>query len=106
MRAMFRALRPYMVALLVTWLALGIAADIYVHKYPAQSYWITRGLFPAFLFESIFFLAAGFEQARELFARIKLPFIQSTILWSSSVVPYLIVSATSGLFDSHALFML
>lgn len=60
------------------------------------------GVLPAFLFESIFFLGAGFESTRAAFSRISPPWIQSVVLWVSSLVPYLLVSLTASTFESHS----
>lgn len=102
MRAMFRPLRPYLVTLLIIWLGLVGAANIYSHRTPQYSHWIMAGVLPAFLFESAFFLGAGFASTRTLFSRISPPGFQSLILWISSLIPYLIVSLPAGTFDSHS----
>lgn len=101
MRAMFRALRPYLITLTCIWIGLIAAANIYAHKSPQYSHWIMAGVLPAFLFESAFFLAVGFEATRALFSRI-LPILQSLTLWVSSFIPYLLVSLTAHTFDSHS----
>jgi hypothetical protein len=103
---MFRTLRPYFVVLLFIWLGLGVAANIEAHKYPASSHWIMTGVLPAFLFESVFFVAAGFEQTRRLFAEIPGTWLQSLLLLASSIVPFLIVALTGRTLDSHSLVVL
>jgi len=64
------------------------------------------GILPAFLFESIFFAGVGFEQTRELFASLPARWIQSLLLTISGIVPFIIVTATGGTFDSHAFVIL
>jgi uncharacterized protein len=99
---MFRPVRPYLIALSVVWLGLIVAAAVYSHRSPPYSHWITAGVLPAFLFESIFFLGAGFESIRTVFSRISPPLVQSIVLWVSSLVPYLLVSLTASTFESRA----
>ena len=64
------------------------------------------GVLPAFLFESIFFLGAVFDDTRRLFASIGRPLSQSLIMLGSALVPFLIVTITAGTYDSHALLIL
>jgi uncharacterized protein len=106
MRAVFRSLRPFFIALVIVWLALALAANIYAQKYTASSHWIMTGVLPAFLFESVFFLGAVFEETRRLFAAIGRPLSQSLIMLASALVPFLIVTITAGTYDSHALIVL
>src|SRR6185437_11194760 len=101
MRAMFRTLRPYFISLLCVWVTLCVAAFITAQKSP-YPHWIMTGVLPAFLVEAIFFVGAGFEQTRQVFARIKPPALQSLILLASAVIPNVIVTMTAGTFDSHA----
>lgn len=106
MRAMFRVLRPYLLALLMIWVALGVAAVSYSHRYPANSHWIMTGVLPSFLLESAFFAAVGFEGSRHLLARIRPPGVQSLVLLASAVLPFLIATSTAGTLDSHAFLLL
>jgi membrane protease YdiL (CAAX protease family) len=106
MRAMFRVLRPYLLALLMIWAGLGVAAVSFSHRYPAYSHWIMTGVLPAFLFEAVFFAAIGFEGARQLLIRIRPPAIQSLVLLASAILPFVIATSTAGTFDSHAFLLL
>ncbi|MFZ0589857.1 MAG: CPBP family glutamic-type intramembrane protease [Bryobacteraceae bacterium] len=90
----------------MTWLGLIAAAAVYSHRSPPFSHWIMTGVLPAFLFESIFFLGAGFESTRAVFSRFSPPWIQSLALWVSSLVPYLLVSLTASTFESHSFVLL
>lgn len=102
MRAMFRTLRPYGIALVCSWIGLFVAALIYSHEHP-QLHWIMSAALPAFLTESIFYLAAGFEATRGQFARISSARAQAGLLWISALVPYLIFSLSAGTFSWNAL---
>ena len=102
MRAMLRPLRPYFIALSIIWLALLAAANFYSLRSPEYSHWIMTGVLPAFLLESAVFLGVGFASIREFFSRISPVFLQSLILWISSLIPYLIVSLSAGSFESHS----
>jgi uncharacterized protein len=84
------------------WLGLIAAAAVYAHQYAPFSHWIMTGVLPAFLFESIFFLGAGFECTRDVFSRISPQWIQSLALCASSLVPYLLVSLTAYTLESHS----
>lgn len=106
MSAVCRSLRSYLIALVIVWVALVVAANLYAQKYSANSHWIMTGVLPAFLFEAVFFLGAVFESTRRLFASIGRPSTQSLVLVASALVPFLIVSTTAGTYDSHALLVL
>jgi membrane protease YdiL (CAAX protease family) len=60
------------------------------------------GVLPAFLLESLFFLAVGFAATRAIFSRITPPVVQSLVLWVSSFIPYLLNALTAQTFDSHS----
>jgi hypothetical protein len=106
MRAVFRSLRPYFITLAIVWLALVAAANIYAHKYSANSHWIMAGVLPAFAFEAIFFLGAVFPETRTLLSSISRPSLRSLIMIGSAIVPFLIVTTTAGTYDTHALVLL
>jgi membrane protease YdiL (CAAX protease family) len=57
---------------------------------------------PAFLVEAVFYLAAGFEQTRTWFTRIKRHRTQAGILWISALLPYIIFSLSAGTFQLNA----
>jgi membrane protease YdiL (CAAX protease family) len=103
---MYRVLRPYLIALLMIWVGLGLAAAYFAQRFPAHSHWIMIGVLPAFMFEAIFFLAVGFEGARQALSRIHPPALLSAALLASAVLPYAIATATAGTFDSHAFLLL
>ena len=106
MSAMLRNLRAYLIALACVWLALGMAAWFYCQRYPLQSYWILSGLLPACLFESVCYLGIGFEEVRTAFGRTGPRSWQALLLTISGVVPYLLSTATSGLFQAHGAILL
>jgi uncharacterized protein len=88
------------------WVGLGLAAAYYSQRFPAHSHWIMIGVLPAFLMEAIFFLAVGFEGARQSLLRIRPPVLLSAVLLASAVLPYAIATVTAGTFDSHAFLLL
>jgi uncharacterized protein len=102
---MLRTLRPFWVALVFIWMALGVASIVYSRRLE-NSYWITTALLPAFLVESFFYLAAGFESTRAVFARIPSPSRQALVLVVSGLLPYFIVTMMTGLFRSNAFLLL
>jgi len=102
---MLRPLRPFWVALVFIWLALAVASIIFAHRLE-NSYWITAALLPAFLVESFFYLAAGFESTRAVFARIGSPARQALLLLVSGLLPYFIVSTPTGLFRLNSFLLL
>jgi uncharacterized protein len=63
------------------------------------------GVLPAFLFEAVFFLAAGFEEARRFLSRLSRP-VLSLVMLVSAITPYLLVSLPAGTFESHSFFVL
>jgi membrane protease YdiL (CAAX protease family) len=86
-------------------LALGVASIIFAHRIE-NSYWITAALLPAFLIESFFYLAAGFESTRAVFAGIRSPSRQALLLLVSGLLPYFILSTPTGLFRLNAFLLL
>ena len=101
---MLRTLRPFWVALGIIWLALGVASIIVARRLE-NSYWITAALLPAFLVESFFYLATGFESTRAVFARIP-SLRQALLLVVSGLLPYFIVNTQTGLFRLNAFLLL
>jgi CAAX protease family protein len=102
---MLRSLRLYFIALVIVWIALGVAADIYSQRLPAYSHSIMIGILPAFWIESIFFVGAGFESMRIAFGRIRSRFAQSALLLGSALVPYVIATMAVRTFESHAFYI-
>jgi len=90
MSAMNSTLGGFRAALVAGWLALGAAGLIYarVREIPA---WAAIPLLAAFLLEYTFYLAAGFEAARERLAR-------PWLLAASMALPYLAYSLGTGTF--------
>lgn len=97
MRAVFRPARPYLVILACAVAALSITARIYTIRVPgsASALWLA---FPAFVLELAFFLAAMLESTRARFANWATPTVQAFALWLSSLLPYLLFSASNGTF--------
>ncbi len=61
---------------------------------------------PAFCIEAIFYLAAGFRETRNWFARIPSLHAQAGLLWLSAPLPFLVFSLAAGTFDRHAFYLL
>jgi membrane protease YdiL (CAAX protease family) len=57
---------------------------------------------PAFLIEAVFYVAAGFEEARQWFSRINQCRTQAGLLWLSALLPYLLFSLSAGTFQGRA----
>lgn len=98
-------LRPFLITLTCVWIALGIAAYIASQRYD-QSHWIMTALLPAFLLESLFYLAAGFEATRDLLRRLGNPKLQGAFLVLSAVLPYYVFSALTGTYQTRAFLLL
>jgi membrane protease YdiL (CAAX protease family) len=102
---MFRALRPFFIALACSWIGL-IAAALYYSREHPHSHWIMTAALPAFFVEAIFYLGSGFDETRTLFARIRPPAAQAAILWISAVLPFLIFSLAAGTFERNTFYLL
>lgn len=103
--AMFRALRPYFLALLCFWIAAVAAAIYFSRQYP-QASWILSAALPAFLLEIAFYLAAMFESTRILFSRLDSRRAQSSLLWLTAILPYIVFSFASATFERNAFYLL
>jgi uncharacterized protein len=104
--AMFRAFRPYLIALIIVSIALVIAAYSYAARFPVHTHWIMTGVLPAFVLEAACFLVVGFEDVRNWFQDRLRPAVKSCCLTLSVVLPFLVITAGSGTFDLHALSIL
>jgi hypothetical protein len=61
-----------------------------------------RGALPAFLAESVFYLASVFGETRLWFATLSNRRFQGLLLWVSALLPYLIFSLLSGTYHRNA----
>ncbi len=108
--AVFRAMRPYFLALLCSWIAL-FAAALYLSREHPQAHWIMTAALPAFLLEAVFYLFSMFEQTRAWFAglafgRLGSRSAQASVLWISAVFPYIVFSFSAGTFQRNAFYLL
>ncbi len=94
---MLRPIRPFFISLACTWIALLATALLYSNAHPS-SHWMMTAALPAFLAESLFYLASVFESTREWFSRIGSGRTKATLLWVSALIPYLIFSFSAGTF--------
>lgn len=90
MSAMNKALGNFRAALVAGWLALGAAGIVYARLKDIPA-WAAIPILAAFLLEYSFYLAAGFEAARERLAR-------PWLLGASMLLPYLVYSLGTGQF--------
>lgn len=102
---MFRALRPYFLAVFCCWIAAIAAAFYFSAQYP-QAHWILSAALPAFLLEIAFYLAAMFEFTRILFSRLDSRRTQAALLWLTAVLPYIVFSFAAGTFERNAFYLL
>jgi membrane protease YdiL (CAAX protease family) len=98
MNAMERSLGGFRAALLIGWIALGIAGVLYAREKSIPA-WAAAPLLAAFLLEYPFYLAAGVAAARERLRGRALP----GILALSALAPYLVYSIGTGTFSWEAL---
>ena len=91
-------MRPYLVVLALSVIALWITAQVYAAGRP-NDHWLLSAAFPAFALEAAFFLAATFEDTRAWFARAAPPMILALALWLSALTPYCLFSTLAGTFS-------
>ncbi len=102
---MFRAMRPFFIALACSWMGIFAAALYYSRLHP-HSHWIMTAAFPAFLVEAIFYLGSGFERTRSWFGRVRPRAAQAAILWISALLPFSIFSLGAGTFERNTFYLL
>jgi membrane protease YdiL (CAAX protease family) len=102
---MLRTLRPFLITLVCTWLALIVAAIVY-SKRLTHSSWIFTAALPAFLFESALYLGSIFTETRACFASLRPVRLQGMLLWASALIPYTILSFAAGTFHGNAFYLL
>jgi membrane protease YdiL (CAAX protease family) len=105
MRAMFRTLRQYFIAVACSWLALFWTAFYYSNGH-SPSLWIWTAAFPAFLLETLFYLSSAFENTRVRFAELGSARTKAALLWLSALLPYLIFAWAAGTFERNAFYLL
>src|SRR4051794_9581056 len=102
MRAMLRTMRPFLITVVCSYMALVIAASFYSQAHAADAHWLWTAALPALLLEATFYLAATFEDTRTAFARMGSPRTQAGALWLSALLPYLTFSLLAGTFVFNA----
>jgi uncharacterized protein len=102
---MSRTLRPFLLAVACSWLLL-LATSVYLARLHPHSSWLFTAALPAFLLESLFYLAAMFEETRAWFARVRPRRTQGALLWISALLPYLVFSLAAGTFQRNAFYLL
>lgn len=105
MRAMLRTMRPFLITVVCSYVALVMAALIYSQAHNGAR-WILTAALPSFLLEATFYLGATFEDTREAFARLGSRRTQAGLLWLSSLLPYLVFSLVSGTLAANAFYLL
>src|ERR1700761_7075673 len=98
MRAMFRTLRPYLIAVVCSWLALLLTATIYSREHPSF-HWVWMAAFPAFLLETLFYLSSVFENTRSWFTALPRTSVRAGLLWVSAILPYLVFALGAGTYE-------
>ncbi len=78
-----------------------MTALVYAKQHPS-SYWIMNAALPAFLLESVFYLASVFESTRARFASLRSPSRKGLLLWGSALLPYLVFTFLAGTFHRNA----
>ena len=77
------------------WLALVVAAAVYVHQFPSL-HWILTAALPAFMVETLFYLGSLVESSRFWFGGLQGAKRKAALLWLSALLPYLIFSTSTG----------
>ncbi len=101
---MLRALRPFFISLLCTWVILAAAAIIYSREH-SHSSWILTAALPAFICEAFFYLASIFEETRQFLKKLRAPRLRAMLLWLSALAPYVIFTLSSGTFHRNAFYL-
>src|SRR5579883_1673357 len=105
MRAMFRTLRPYFIALACSWTAIVVCAIFLSRQHP-QSHWIMAAALPALLAEAIFYLGAVFYETRLRLAMLPSRRTQAFLLWLSALIPYLIFASLTRTINRPAFLLI
>jgi membrane protease YdiL (CAAX protease family) len=98
-------MRPYLIAVACSWLALIAAAAFYTREYPSL-HWILTAALPAFMVETLFYLGSLFENSRRWFASLGGARRQAALLWLSALLPYLIFSIGAGVVTRNGFYLL
>ncbi|MBV9267713.1 MAG: CPBP family intramembrane metalloprotease [Acidobacteriaceae bacterium] len=99
-------MRPFFIAVLCSFAALFAAAWFYSEQFPNASRWIWTAAFPAFILETLFYLASVFEKSRELLAAIPGQARKALILWSTALTPYMVFAAAGHTLQRNAFLLL
>ncbi len=102
---MLRTMRPFLLTLVCTWIALAAAAIVY-SKHLTHSEWILSAALPAFCLESAFYLASFFIETREALELLRPARLQALVLWAAALAPYLVFSLLAGSFHRNAFYLL
>ena len=102
---MFRTKRPYLIAVVCSWLALFIVAAFYSKQHPSF-HWIWSAALPAFSLEIAFYLGSVLESTRSWFGRLPRILLKALLLWLSALAPFLIFTLAAGVFQRNAFYLL
>lgn len=97
--------RPFVITFICTWLAIAVAAVVYLNLHPGDT-WLLYAALPACLLESGFYLGATFSETREALEEIFPPPRRALILWLSGLAPYLVFSLAAQTFRPPAFLLL
>jgi membrane protease YdiL (CAAX protease family) len=98
-------MRQFLTTLVVLWTAASIAAYIYTQQQGIPT-GIALAVTPAFLVELAFYLASGFADVRAAFDRLGSKPLRAELLALSAVIPYLIETTFTGVFELRFLLAL
>lgn len=97
-----KQMRQFLTTLVVVWTAACIATYVYSLQQNIPS-WIALAVLPAFLVEFAFYLAPGFPGVRRAFEQLGSKPLRAGLLAASAVIPYLIESFGTGMFQISSL---
>jgi uncharacterized protein len=101
MNAMQQSLRGFSIALVILWITLCIAGLVYSQAKDIPQ-WVVVAVVPAFLVELSLYAATGVAAVRSRLERLSTPQLAAGMI-GSAVVPYLIYSIGTGVFDPLSL---
>src|SRR5260370_9214543 len=98
-------MRRFLATLAGVWVAAAGAA--YLYSWQQNIPWaLALAVLPAFLLEIAFYLAPGFEAARNAFDRLGTAWIRASLLTVSAIIPYLFATLQTHTFSLLSLIAL